>query len=65
MWTGKITEELKALALQYAAEHGGMSPDEYDELCYGAMTYEEFLGYIKTALERHCCIVDVVWEDYD
>ncbi len=58
MWNGKVTEELKELAKQYAAENY-IGPDEYDELCYDAMTYEEFVGYIKEALRRHCCIVDV------
>lgn len=60
MWTGKVTDELKELAQKYASENGGYFPDEYEELCYNAMTYDEFVGYIKEALRRHCCIVDVV-----
>ena len=64
MWEGKVTEELRELFKKYAEENDGMPPDEYDELCYEAMTYEEFVGFIKEALDRHCCIVDVVWKDY-
>lgn len=64
MWNGKVTDELKKLFAQYLKEFGE-EPDEYDELCYEAMTYEEFVGFIKEALDRHCCIVDVVWKDYD
>ncbi len=60
MWRGKETEELRALFIEYANENNGADPDAYDELCYDAMTYEEFVGYIKEALRRHCCIVDVV-----
>lgn len=60
MWNGKITDELKNLAKQYAAENDGISPECYEELCYDAMSYDEFVGYIKEALRRHCCIVDVV-----
>jgi len=60
MWEGKVTEELKELAKRYAAENYGIGPDSYDELCYDAMSYEEFIGYIREALRRHCCIVDVV-----
>lgn len=64
-WTGKVTPELRELARKYEKEMGGERVDGYDEVCYEAMTYEEFEGYIKTALERHCSIVDVVWEGYD
>ncbi len=60
MWTGKKTEELRELFIEYANENNGADPDGYEELCYDAMTYEEFVGYIKEALRRHCCIVDVV-----
>ena len=60
MWEGTVTKELEELGKAYAAEHHGMWPDEYDELCYDAMSYEEFVGYIREALRRHCCIVDVV-----
>lgn len=60
MWDGIITDELRDLCRQYAEENDGIPPDGYDELCYDAMTYEEFIGYIKDALQRRCCIVDVV-----
>ncbi len=58
-WNGKITEELRELALKYEKEHR-MGPDCYDDLCYDDMTYDEFVGYIKKALKRHCSIEDVV-----
>ena len=60
MWTGEWTEELEELFRQYNEEIGEGDPDEYEELCYDAMTYDEFVGYIKEALRQHCCIVDVV-----
>ena len=60
MWEGKVTEELKDLYEQYMKQHNGFEPDGYEELCYDAMSYEEFVGYIREALRRHCCIVDVV-----
>lgn len=60
MWNGKITDELRELFFQYMNEHNGFEPDGYEELCYEAMTYDEFVGYIREALEKHCCIVDVV-----
>lgn len=59
MWNGKVTDELKGLAKQYTKENH-VGPDSYDELCYDAMSYDEFVGYIQEALRRHCCIVDVV-----
>ena len=60
MWKGKITLELKELARKYADEHHGCGPDEYDEIFYDTITYDEFVGYIQEALEKHCCIVDVI-----
>lgn len=62
MWEGKVTEELRELYLLYMTQNQGMPPDEYEELCYDAMTYEEFVGYIKEALRRHCDIVEVIDE---
>ena len=50
MWNGKITDELKMLACQYAEKHYGVSPSSYDELNYDAMSYEDFVGYIKECL---------------
>ncbi len=61
MWKGKVTKELEELAAQYAAINY-VSPASYDELCYDAMTYDEFVGYIKEALRRHCDIVAVIDE---
>ena len=60
MWEGKVTEELKDLYEQYMKQNNGFGPDGYEELCYDAMSYEEFVGYIREALRRHCCIVDGV-----
>lgn len=60
VWKGKITEELRELYRRYMDENAGFEPDGYDELNYDVMTYEDFVGYIKEALRRHCCIVDVV-----
>ena len=53
MWNGKITDELKDLYFRYMNENHGIGPDSYDELCYDAMSYEEFVGYIREALRRH------------
>lgn len=60
MWNGKWTKELEALYDAYAAMWDGMEPDEYEEIYYDAMTYEEFVGYIKECLEKHLTIWDVV-----
>lgn len=59
MWEGKITEELRELYKRYDEKFGG-GPDEYDELCYEAMTYEEFVGYIREALKKGVELPDVV-----
>ena len=60
MWEGKITEELRTLGAQYAEAHHGIWPDGYDELLYEFMSYDEFLGYIKEALEKGVELPDVV-----
>lgn len=60
MWEGKVTEELRELFRKYMDENHGIPPDGYDELCCDAMTYDEFVGYIKKALELHCEMPDVV-----
>ena len=60
MWKGKITEELRQLAHQYMDENHGVGPDSYDELNYDAMTYEELVGFIRSALERGVELPDVV-----
>ena len=43
MWEGKVTEELKDLYEQYMKQNNGFGPDGYEELCYDAMSYEEFV----------------------
>ncbi|KAA3383956.1 hypothetical protein F1904_11935 [Akkermansia muciniphila] len=60
MWNGKWTKELEGLYDEYAAMWDGMEPDEYEEILYDVMTYEEFVGYIKECLEKHLEIWDVV-----
>ena len=65
MWNDEVlTEEdernLISLELQYEAENEGMNPECYDELCYEAITYAEFVGYIKEALRLHCDLLDVI-----
>ena len=60
MWTGEMTEELKTLYVQYAAKHYGIEPDGYDELNCDAMTYDEFVGYIKECLDTGTELPDVV-----
>lgn len=52
MWSGKATDELIELFNRYAEEHHGVDPDGYDELCYDAMSYEQFVGFIREALEQ-------------
>lgn len=59
MWEGKFTKELDELCDRYHEKFGG-EPDEYDELCYEAMTYEEFVGYIREALRQDVELPDVV-----
>ncbi len=60
MWRGKVTEELKALFIQYHERFGCGYPDEYDEICYHAMSYEQFVGFIKEALATGKEMPDVV-----
>lgn len=62
MWEGEFTEELQDLFVRYMNENQGMPPDQYEELCYDAMTYDEFVGYIREALRRHCTVVDIINE---
>lgn len=50
MWNGEVTEELLNLYKEYAVKHHGVEPDGYDELDYDAMTYDEYVGFIKTCL---------------
>ena len=60
MWSGAVTEELKKLARQYEEMFQGAWVDGYDELNYDAMTYEELVGFIRSALERGVELPDVV-----
>lgn len=60
MWKGKITEELKEVAAEYAKKHNGMYPHEYDDICYDEMPYEYFLAKIKEANKKNCSIVDLM-----
>lgn len=55
-----MTEELERLFEEYAAQHHGVEPDGYDELCCDAMDYEEFIGFIKEALRTGKEMPDVV-----
>ena len=50
MWNGAVTEELKTLAHQYEEKFHGAWADGYDELNYDAMSYDEFVGFIKECL---------------
>jgi hypothetical protein len=52
MWKGKVTEELKELYIKYAELFGGMYPDEFDDIAYYAMDYDEFVGYIKECIKQ-------------
>jgi len=60
MWNKEMTEELSNLFRKYREEFGVGDPDEYDEICYDAMTCEEFAAYIRLALKRHQELPDVV-----
>ena len=60
MWEGKVTDELIELMKEYVEMTHGIPPDGYDELCYEAMSYEEFVGYIRAALKKGVELPDVV-----
>lgn len=59
MWEGKVTEELKLLFLEYYERFDGY-PDEYVDIDYYAINYDEFVGYIKECLKRNLEIPYVV-----
>lgn len=42
MWDGQWTDELSRLYDQYEAQHDGAEPDDYAEILYSAMSYDEF-----------------------
>lgn len=50
MWEGTFTQELSDLFSEYREKFGIGDPDEYDELNYSAMTYGEFIEFIKECL---------------
>lgn len=60
MWEGAWTDELSRLYDQYNAQHPGVDPDDYEEILYKAMSYEEFVGYIRECLKTGKSIPDVV-----
>lgn len=60
VWRGKVTEELRELFHKYMAENSGTPPNGYIEISYESMTYDEFVGFIKEALRRHCDFVGAV-----
>ena len=60
MWHGKVTEELRQLADEYYEVFDGYFVDGYEELCYDAMTYEQFVDFIKEALRQGQHLPDVV-----
>lgn len=59
MWKGKVTQELKDLALKYT-ERFGSYVDGYDDIDPNAWTYEKFMALIKTALEEDLEIPDLL-----
>ena len=59
MWEGLFDEKMRQLFVMYD-ERFGCCPDEYEEIAYYAMTYDEFAGYIKECLEKDVEIPDVV-----
>ncbi len=60
MWEGKWTDELSQLYDQYKEMIPNSYPDEYEEILYRAMTYEEFVEYIRECLRTGKEIPDVV-----
>jgi len=60
MWKGLMTEELERLFDLYAEQHNGADPDEYEDIDYDDISYEEFVGYIRKCLETGLAIPDVV-----
>ena len=59
MWKGLFDEEMRRLFVLYNERFGGC-PDEYEEIAYDLMSYDEFAGYIKECLEKDVEIPDVV-----
>ena len=59
MWEGEFDDEMKKLFDLYE-ERFGCDPDEYEEIAYDLMSYDEFAGYIEECLEKGVEIPDVV-----
>ena len=51
MWNGLVTDEVNELFQRYAEQHNGADPDEYDDIFYNDLSYDEFVGYIRKCLE--------------
>ncbi len=60
MWEGLATEELDILFHQYAEQHNGVEPDDYEDIDYDDITYDEFVGFIRECLETGKEIPEVV-----
>lgn len=60
MWGKEVTDELRELALEYEKRFHGTPPDIYEELIYEAITYDEFVGYIKKSLATGKELPDIV-----
>ena len=59
MWNGKRTKELSDLYDQYYQKFH-CEPDWYDEILYDQISYDEFVSFIKTAIETDQEFPDVV-----
>ena len=60
MWEGLVTEELDELFRLYAEQHHGAEPDEYDDVYYDMLSYDELVGYIRKCLETGLEIPQVI-----
>ena len=60
MWNGLVTDELNELFQQYAEQHNGIEQDEYEDIYYEEISYEEFVGYIRECLRTGEELPDVI-----
>lgn len=60
MWEGLVTEDLDILFRQYADQHNGVEPDDYEDIEYDDITYDEFVGFIHECLKSGKEIPEVV-----
>lgn len=60
MWEGLVTPELDDLFRRYAEQHHGIEPDEYLDVYYEELTYDEFVGYIRKCLETGLELPEVI-----